>query len=198
MRIFSATRVGLGLLVVAGIVFCGGKRCVETRTLRAVNIPISLARGTVSTGTFVINAHGFYSINIVRTEPGNLACNGVALTTRRITSLDGLPVYRQPAEQSEAPKNVTIGSFLGSFAAKPGRYNLEVEVLSDTGCLRSLRPRLYITASDDDFYRWNQHYESLCSISFLTSLLGMVLIIAGAYGAIQRRSDANSNLSILK
>jgi len=198
MRIFSATRVGLGLLVVAGIVFCGGKRCVETRTLRAVNIPISLARGTVSTGTFVINAHGFYSINIVRTEPGNLACNGVALTTRRITSLDGLPVYRQPAEQSEAPKNVTIGSFLGSFAAKPGRYNLEVEVLSDTGCLRSLRPRLYITASDDDFYRWNQHYESLCSISFLTSLLGMVLIIAGAYGAIRRRSDANSNLSILK
>jgi hypothetical protein len=198
MRIFSATRVGLGLLVVAGIVFCGGKRWVETRTLRAVNIPISLARGTVSTGTFVINARGFYSINIVRTEPGNLACNGVALTTRSITSLDGLPVYRQPAEQSDAAKNVTMGSFLGSFEAQPGRYDLELEVLSDTGCLKSLRPRLYITASDDDFYRWNQHYESLASISFLTSLLGMVLIIAGAYGTIQRRSDANNNLSLLK
>jgi hypothetical protein len=190
--------VGLGLLVVAGIVFCSGKRWVETRTLRAVNIPISLARGTVSTGTFVINARGFYSINIVRAEPGNLACNGVALTTRRITSLDALPVYRQPAEQSDAPRNVTIGSFLGGFEGKPGRYDLEVEVLSDTDCLRSLRPRLHITASDEDFYRCNQHYESLCSISFLTSLLGMVLIIAGAYGAIQRRSDANSNLSILK
>src|SRR5580700_243812 len=198
MRIFSATRVGLGLLVVAGIVFCAGKRWVETRTLRAVNIPISLARGTVSTGTFVINARGVYSINIVRTEPGNLACDGVALTTRSITSLDGLPVYRQPAEQSDAAKNVTMGSFLGSFEAQPGRYDLELEVLSDTGCLKSLRPRLYITASDDDFYRWNQHYESLASISFLTSLLGMVLIIAGAYGTIQRRSDANNNLSLLK
>jgi hypothetical protein len=198
MRIFSATRVGLGLLVVAGVVFCGGKRWVETRTLRAVNIPISLARGTVSTGTFVINAHGFYSINIVRAEPGNLACNGVALTTRSITSLDGLPVYRQPEEQSAAPRNVTIGSFLGTFEGKPGRYDLAIEILSDTGCLRSLRPRLNITASDDDFYRWNQHYESLCAISFLASLLGVVLIVSGAYGAIQRRSDANGNFSILK
>src|SRR5580700_8055045 len=131
MRIFSATRVGLGLLVVAGIVFCAGKRWVETRTLRAVNIPISLARGTVSTGPFVINAHGFYSINIVRAEPGNLACNGVALTTRRITSLAGLPVYRQPEEQSAAPRNVTIGSFLGTFEGKPGRYDLVIEILSD-------------------------------------------------------------------
>ena len=198
MRIFSATRVGLGLLVVAGVVFCGGKRWVETRTLRAVNIPISLARGTVSTGPFVINAHGFYSINIVRAEPGNLACNGVALTTRRITSLDGLPVYRQPEEQSAAPRNVTIGSFLGTFEGKPGRYDLVIEILSDTGCLGSLRPRLYITASDDDFYRWNQHYESLCSISFLASLLGVVLIVSGAYGAVQRRSDADSNFSILR
>jgi hypothetical protein len=197
MRILSATRVGLGLLVVAGVVFCGGKRWVETRTLRAVNIPISLARGTVSTGTFVINARGFYSINIVRAEPGNLACNGVALTTRRITSLDGLPVYRRPEEQSAAT-NVTIGSFLGTFEGKPGRYDLAIEILSDTGCLRSLRPRLDITASDDDFYRWNQHYESLCSISFLASLLGVVLIVSGAYGAIQRRSDAKSSFSILK
>src|SRR5580692_2688300 len=103
MRILSATRVGLGLLVAAGVVFCGGKRWVETRTLRAVNIPISLARGTISTGRFVINARAFYSIDIVRSEPGNLECNGVALTTRRISSLDGLNVNRPPEEQREAP-----------------------------------------------------------------------------------------------
>jgi hypothetical protein len=198
MRIFSTARAGLGLLVAAGILFYGGKHWIETRTLRAVNIPISLARGTISTGTFLINVHAFYSINIVRSEPGNLECNGAALTTRRITSLDGLTVYHGAEEQSGTTKNVTLGSFLGGFAAKPGRYNLNVEVLSDTACLKSLRPRLYITASDDDFTRWNQHYESLCSISFVTSLLGVVLIIAGAYGAIQGRSLANSNPSILE
>jgi hypothetical protein len=80
----------------------------------------------------------------------------------------------------------------------PGRYDLEVEVLSDTGCLNPLRPRLYIVASDNDFYRWNQHYESLCSVSFLVSLLGLVLIIAGLYETVRGQSDANSNLSMLK
>jgi hypothetical protein len=196
MRIFSTARAGLALLVVAAVVFCGGKRWVETRTLRAVNIPISLARGTISTGRFVINARAFYSIDIVRSEPGNLECNGVALTTRRISSLDGLNVNRPPEEQREAPKDVTLGSFLGSFDGKPGRYDLEVEVLSDTGCLNPLRPRLRIVASDNDFYRWKQHYESLCSIAFLVGLFGVVLIIAGVYEAARGRSAARSNLSM--
>lgn len=198
MRISWTARVGIGLLVAAVILFFTGKHWVETRTLRAVDMRISLARGTISTGTFIINAHAFYSINIVRTEPGNLVCNGVPLMTRRLSSLDGLTVYHQPEEQTERAQNVTLGDFLGGFEGKPGRYDLEINVMSDTGCLNALRPRLNIIASNGDFYKLNQRYENLCLASFFAGLLGFILVIASIYEGVRARSEASSNPSILK
>jgi hypothetical protein len=160
MRISWTARVGIGLLVAAVILFFAGKYWAETRTLRAVSMPISLARGTIRTGTFIINVHASYSINIVRSEPGNLNCNGLALATRRLSFLDGLTVYQQAEEQTERAQNLTFGAFLGSFEGRPGRYDLEINVMSDTACLNSLRPRLNIIASDRDFHKLNQHYEN--------------------------------------
>lgn len=197
MRICWTARVGIGLLVVAVILFFAGKYWVETRTLRAVNMPISLARGTIRTGTFIINVHAFYSINIVRTEPGNLNCNGLALTTRRLSSLDGLTVYHQPAEQTERAQNLTFGDFLGGFEGRPGRYDLEINVTSDTACLNPLRPRLNIIASNRDFYKLKQRYENSCLASFSLSLLGFILVITNIYEGLRARSEASSNPSIL-
>jgi hypothetical protein len=197
MRISWTARVGIGLLVAAAILFFAGKYWVETRTLRAVNMPISLARGTIRTGTFIINVHAFYSINIVRTEPGNLNCNGVALTTRRLSSLNGLTVYHQPEEQTERSQKLTFGDFLGSFEGRPGPYGLEINVMSDTACLNLLRPRLNIIASTRDFYKLNQRYESSCLASFFLGLLGFIFVIASIYEGLRARSEMSSNPSIL-
>src|ERR1700722_13418824 len=197
MRISWTARVGIGLLVAAVMLLFAGKYWVETRTLRAVNMPISLARGTISTGTFILNVYAFYSINIVRTEPGNLNCNGVALTTRRLSSLGGLTVYHQPEEQTERAQNLTFGDFLGGFAGRPGHYELEIKVMSDTACLNLLRPRLNIIASNRDFYKLNQRYENSCLASFFLGLLGFVLVIASIYEGLRARSEASSNPSIL-
>jgi hypothetical protein len=183
--------------VAAVILFFAGKYWVETRTLRAVNMPISLARGTIRTGTFIINVHAFYSINIVRSEPGNLDCNGLALTTRRLSSLGGLTVYHQPEEQTKQAQNLTFGDFLGGFEGRPGRYDLEINVMSDTACLNPLRPRLNIVASNRDFYQLNQRYENSCLASFLLGLPGFILVIASIYEGLRARSEASSNPSIL-
>ena len=119
MRISWVARVGIGLLVAAVILFFVGKYWVETRTLRALNIPISLAR------------------------------------------------------------------------------DLEVNVMSDTACLNQLRPRLYIVASNWDFYKLNQHYENSCLSLFFMGLLGVILMIASIYEGLRARSEASSNPSIL-
>jgi hypothetical protein len=47
-RIPWTARAGMALLVAAIILFFGGKQWVETRTLRPLNIPISLDRGSIS------------------------------------------------------------------------------------------------------------------------------------------------------
>jgi len=63
---------------------------VESRTLRAVDMPVSLARGTINL-SFDLNIHGFYSINIGPSQGGNLVCgNGAGLRTRRISSSEDL------------------------------------------------------------------------------------------------------------
>ena len=196
MRISWTARAGITLLVAAIILFFGGKQWVETRTLRPLNIPISLNRGTIAS-TLTLNVHAAYSINIVRTEPGNLDCGGISLATRTLSSLDGLNVYRPPAQQMESVQNVTPGDYLGSFEGRPGRYNLAIDVISETGCLNSLRPRLRIVASRNDFDRWNNHYENLRAASLLVGFLGLILMIASGYESLRRRSEATSNPSIL-
>jgi hypothetical protein len=92
---------------------------------------------------------------------------------------------------------MTFGSFLGGFEGKPGRYNLEVEVLSNTSCLNLFQPRLYIIASNNDFYECNKYFENLCWTSFFIAFFGFVLVIAGINERLRRPADANSNLAIL-
>jgi len=197
MRIPWTARAGIALLVAAIILFFGGRKWIETRTLRPLNIPISLARGTI-TSTLTLNVRAAYSINIVRTEPGNLDCHGVALATRRLSSLDGLDVHqRQSNEQTDPAQNITLGDYLGTLEGKPGRYNVAIDVLSATGCLNSLRPRLRIVASHNDFDLLNKHYETLRVGSILVGFLGVILIIASGYESLRRRSEATSNPSIL-
>jgi hypothetical protein len=187
--------VGIGVFLAAIILFLGTKHWVETRTLRAVDMPVSLSHGTISTGAFNVNVQAFYSILIGREEGGNLNCDGVGLRTRRISSLGGLVVYHLPDERGEVAENITFGSFLGGFEGKPGRYNLEIEVLSDTGCMNALKPRLYIIASDGDFAKWSSRYENAFWISFISGSIGLALLIIGFKDSCRWRPTENSNLS---
>jgi biopolymer transport protein ExbD len=195
MRIPTTARVGCFLLLAAITGFLGTKYWVESRTLRAVDMPVSLAHGTVTTGTFNINARGFYSILIGEEQAGSPHCN-VGLETRRISSIGGLPVYRYQwlDDQSRSAGRETIaGDFLGGFEGDPGNYHLEIEVVSDTGCRDAGKPRPFITASYDDFARWNSRYKNAFSISFVSGSLGLALLIIGIAERFRRHfREANS------
>ncbi|SRR6266404_3885005 len=201
MRIATTAQVGCVVFLAAITGFLGTKCWVESRTLRAVDMPVSLARGIVSTGTFNVNVHGFYSIVIGGEEQGsNPHCN-VGLETRRISSIGGLPVYRyQWLDDESRPtgRNTIAGFFLGGFEGKPGNYDLEIEVVSDTGCLDASKPRLYIIASNDDFARWNNRYENAFWISFVSGSLGLALLIIGIRERFRRRSTDNGSLDFFE
>src|SRR5258706_11062004 len=179
MRIPTTSQVGCVVLFAAISGFLGARYWVNSRTLRAVDMPVSLARGPISTGTFNLNTHGYYSIGIGEEHGGNRSCN-VRLETRRISSIGGLPVYRYQWLEDESRstgRNTITGYFLGGFEGRPGDYPLEVEVMSDTGCLDGGKPHLYIIASSKDFAILKNCYENVLWISFVETSLGLTFVL---------------------
>lgn len=200
MRIPATTRVGCVVFLAALAGFFETRYWVESRTLQAVDMPVSLALGTITTGSFRLNAHGFYSILIGDEQEGNSGCN-IGLETRRLTSIGGLPIYRYQwleDESRSALHNTIAGYFLGGFEGRPGRYHLEIEVVSNTACLNERKPHLYVRASYADFNKWSQRYENFCYVWILVGLFGLILILASIQEAVRERSDSDSNPSIFR
>src|SRR6266852_2659522 len=129
MRRPPTTLVGCVVLLPAIVGFIGMAYWIESRTLRAVDMPVSLARGTISLD-FELNIHAFYTIAIGPPQGGKLDCgNGAGLRTRRISSVGELPVYRyQWVEDNSRSlglgEDVIAGEFLGGFEGRRGHYHL--------------------------------------------------------------------------
>jgi hypothetical protein len=75
MRIPTTAQVERVAFLAAITGFLGTRYWVESRTLRAVDMPVSLAPGIVSTGPFNLNFNGSYSIPIGEEQGGNSRCN---------------------------------------------------------------------------------------------------------------------------
>lgn len=195
--------VGCIVLFAAIAGFAGTTCWIGSRTLRAVDMPVSLARGTINLD-FDLNIHAFYSIDIGPSRGGNLVCgNGAGLRTRRISSVGELPVYRyQWVEDNSRSlglgEDVIAGEFLAGFEGKRGHYHLRIEVLSDTACLDAENPRLYLLASNQDFRRWNRYYLNEFWISFVSGSIGLGILIVGIRERLRNRSTEECDLSFFE
>jgi hypothetical protein len=192
-------RVGCVAVLAAIVGLLGTKYWVESRTLRAVDIPVSLARGII-TADFDVNVHAFYSINIglSQGDDPNLVCsNGTVLETRRISSLGDLSVYRYQwldDANRRTGRDAIAGSFLGGFESRRGHHTLRIEVLSDTACLNEREPRLYVVASNVDFNRWIGYYDSAFWISLVAASIGLGILIVGVRESLRRPLADDSDL----
>jgi hypothetical protein len=75
---------------------------------------------------------------------------------------------------------ITEGPDLGAFLSKRGRYNLDMEVLSETRYLDSCMPRLRIEASNYDFNDWNGVQDFSPWFTAFCELLGMSMLFVFA------------------
>lgn len=202
MLVPRVAQVGFAVILIGIASYWGSELWVASRTLRAVDMPVSLDRGTtIKTGMFKLNVHAFYSINIGLAQGGDLTCSGVALETRRVSSVGELPVYRYERLDEESRsigRNTIRGPFLGGFEGFPSKYTLQTEVVSDTGCLDASNPRLYVIASNDDFARWYAHYTTLRWLSALVGFFGFALLIAGAIESLRVDSEVSSHFLTFK
>jgi hypothetical protein len=173
---------GTGLILCAAILFVGGKWWVRTRTLEALDIPISLSRGTIATGDFLINLRAYFQIEVYLPSGTTDACYEDILRTRRITSIGGIGVRQFKRFGEKRDESVTAGPVLGGFDGKPNHYHLEIEVLSDTACFDSRNPRLLIEVTAPDVDTWAKRSEYVSIASILLGFVGTVFIISGFLG----------------
>ncbi len=155
------------ILCAAGFsLYFGFKHWLDTRTFEPLNIPVLLSPGHVRTGNFYINLRELYYINVdvdyqfPEDAKCQLAGPDSVLKTHLILYRDG-----QILGQSDGDKYSSIGYF---FAEKKGDYDLDVQVLTDAGCLNVLNPRIRIQTSPD--------YSGLQSG---VGCLAVILLLAG-------------------
>jgi biopolymer transport protein ExbD len=173
--------LGLGLLLAGLASIVGVHLWHATRTFIPLDIPVSLSRGSIQTGEFLINLEALYSVTI-EFEPsagaGQIDCEqrdtfGDPLQTRWTVKRNGVPNPQLGAAN-------THGCYLGGFGAESGRYELNVEVLSDSSSLNALKPRLHIEAY------WRDYEDAEEVVEYL-SLFGAVLALVG--GSLLRLSS---------
>jgi biopolymer transport protein ExbD len=166
--------LGLGLLLgglglIAGIQFWH-----VTRIFVPLDIPVSLSRGHIQTGEFLINRDAIYEVSIEfaassgfgQGDCEQLSYAGKPLQTRWTAKRNGIP-------DTQAGRAHTDGCYLGGLSAESGRYELDVEVLSDSGSLNALKPRLHIEAY------WGAYLETEEIADYL-SLWGAAFASVGA------------------
>jgi biopolymer transport protein ExbD len=170
MRLHGTARVGILALCVGIVVFVSVYYWVNTRILFPLDLPVTLGPGHIRTANFKVNVEAYLSVQIVFPY-GSAGCGEHGgLRTRRLTSVGGQAV--------SAPTNgeITEGSYLGTFLSKPGRYNLDIEVLSETRYLDFCAPRLQIEASYYDFNEWDNVQSFSIWFTAFCELLGLSML----------------------
>jgi biopolymer transport protein ExbD len=145
-----------------------------TRIFVPLDIPVSLSRRHIQTGEFLINRDAIYEVSIEfaassgfgQGDCEQLSYAGKPLQTRWTAKRNGIP-------DTQAGRAHTDGCYLGGLSAESGRYELDVEVLSDSGSLNALKPRLHIEAY------WGAYLETEEIADYL-SLWGAAFALVGA------------------
>jgi biopolymer transport protein ExbD len=174
MQLPSSTRIGIFAIAFGILVFVPAYEWVQTRTLVPVDMPVRLSRGHIRTGDFKINMDGYFSIQIVLPYGVYPGCfyPEHSLRTRRLTSAGGQTV-RAPGNDG----SVTEGFYFGDFVGKPGPYNLDIEVLSETGSLDRCVPRLVIAGTSEEFNELNDTLFFLFLFFVFCEVLGIALAV---------------------
>jgi hypothetical protein len=154
----NRTRLNVGVaivLIVSGIVLPKiYANWLSTRSLNPIDMPVSLTRGTITTRDFYLNFTGEYGVSLSGDDsflyvyPYKTDC----MQRGSEPVKTHLRVFRngQQIGETDGSRYSSIASF---DADKKGVYRVEVDVLSDAGCLNQGHPGLYIYAMESQSYK---------------------------------------------
>lgn len=149
MRIPGSVKIGVTLVMLGAGIYFGVQRWMSTRIVCPVDMPISLAKGHIRTGPFRLNLRATYAIYIYpgtdqNWDQAHPDCSPWRHVQTRFVLYRNGKVFSRLGEPTVLP-------WSSWFYAEPGVYDLDLEVISDFGCLDAAHPRLEIAAITDSY-----------------------------------------------
>ncbi len=171
MRIPFTGLVGIGLVLVGAVLLVSALHWLAPHPLVALDMPVSLSPGHITTGTFNANPDTLFYIDI-ETDKRFRVPRGCepryVLKTRFILSSDDGQLIVQGSSPWE-DTGLTIADFIGVGT----RYRFDAEILSGASCLNAGNPRLKVQTHPSP----NDLYVSSLWLSVLSAGTGIVLLI---------------------
>jgi biopolymer transport protein ExbD len=170
MRVALAGRVAIVLIIAGGVLLAYSICCLAPHPRVALDIPVSLSPGHVSTADFTVEADTLYYVDVV---VGPIAhtpvdCRPYSVLGTQWTLRSGGQVVERGSSPWE-DSGLTIAAILG----ENGRYAFDMTVLPGASCLNARNPRLRV--------RTHVHpsdlYSSLNWLSIWMIATGLVLLI---------------------
>jgi biopolymer transport protein ExbD len=203
VRVPSAAKIGVALIVSGIAAYLGETGYVASRTWVPLDIPVSLSRGQIRTDEFKINVESSYWIYVEVERKfdfddvpcllgqGFDECKTTPSVLRASWTLtdEGKAVAQGTSDEDQGMLGGTrtMGRGLGSFnAAKGQHYVLTVNVLEDGSLLNAGNPRLKIEEQGGAYWKSKSRTENLFVLAILLGIAGATILIRSV-GA-QRRS----------
>jgi biopolymer transport protein ExbD len=159
MRMPVAARLGVAALIVGLAGSIGSVYWLKSRNWVPVDIPISLSRGHIRSGNFVVNVPGTYVASIVLDQGFSSSCLEYRDLHETWTVSGNTRTVERPY----------YGLLEYEFESDGGVLSLDLDITSDSSCLNDRNPRLRVEASADT-------YESHSFVSFF---LWLFMLCAG-------------------
>jgi biopolymer transport protein ExbD len=174
----------LGIALVAGGLGLSAysRYWLADHTNASLDIPVSLARGHIRTGEFSVNDDEPHSIAFLFGVNGFASCDIVsgheAIRTIWSTSRNGNPIPKPSGKIFP-----TSRCNLGVLTDGPGRYELDIEVVSDTASFDTMQPRLHIElAYWRDYNDYGEAADYLFGFGIFLATIGASLLLLSRFG----------------
>jgi len=167
-RIPLAWRFGIALIVVgSGLLICSIHWLAPHQRV-ALDIPVSLSPGRITTGNFRVQPDALYQLDIELTRPIPAGCDPHSvLSTQSTLSVDG-KIERQgfsPWEDS--------GLIISDLLGENRQYSFDVQIFPGASCLNAGNPRLKVRTHPEA----SEVYTDLIWLSLWSIMTGFVLPI---------------------
>jgi biopolymer transport protein ExbD len=169
--------------VAAGLGFSAYSRYwLAIHTDAALDIPVSLNRGHIRTGQFSIRDDEPHSVDVLFAVNGTASCDVVsgheAIRTIWSASRNGKPIPKPSGKIFP-----TSGCNLGFLTGGPGRYELDIEVVSDTAPFDAMQPRLHIElAYWRDYNDYTEAADYLLGFGIFLATIGASVLLLSRFG----------------
>jgi len=185
---FASGKLGLALVLAGFALYLGARYWMATRTLIALDMPISLAKGHVRSEEFNINLASDYYVQIEVEKNGDiekLECmmwgcydTPAILKARWVLSGSNGPEVSGEADTINGGSGGfgVVGRVIGHFGTSGGRGKLNVEILSDARVLDAGKPRLKIEAAGTGYNYISTMYERSLITTGVLILVGSSLL----------------------